>query len=408
MIARFLLAILFSASILSCSSNDNKASEASNQPGEGQSPVSLNAPDFAMTIVQNGSGTLDIETGGDVAVVITQPPAKGNVNFSGSIATYQSTNPLFYGQDSFKYKLTRGAVQSNEATIVVNITAAPSGNTAMVESYANGNYVLSGWQSYSSSYGHTANTQVGFVAGGKHFGIYGDVNSYAGDSLYQTTFGAKPVDGAAGAMKDWPWKADLIYRSQCGSDATVTLKLKANLGKRPMGAILLNYGISGTGANQKLNGYQILFNGGGGSMTLSRFKNANELATAFVDRWPNTTYGTENMANPVETGPYKGWNYQRGVWPAGGNLSSGTDFYLAARYQYDPNTLVTTISYEARSATGVDLSPGVWDRVVVLNGVDSLASGGKFGLMALNYHSASEVITTDFDVTEFKLDCQLP
>src|SRR5690606_16681426 len=98
---------------------------------------------------------------------------------------------------------------------------------------------------------------------------------------------------------------------------------------------------------------------------------------------------SEAMLNPVEYGPYKGWNYKSGVWPAGGNVGVGTNVFVAVRYQYDPTTKSTTISYEVRKADGTDLTPGVWDQVVTLTGADSLPSGGSFGILGTNYHTDS-------------------
>jgi hypothetical protein len=56
----------------------------------------------------------------------------------------------------------------------------------------------------------------------------------------------------------------------------------------------------------------------------------------------------------------------------------------------------------------VDATPGVWDVVVNLSGADSLTPGGSFGIMPLNYHTQSLLLTTDFEVSEYKLECALP
>lgn len=215
-------------------------------------------------------------------------------------------------------------------------------------------------------------------------------------------------------MSDWPWKSELIHRGECGADNTITVKVSPNNSTYAMGAVLLNYDIETAGAGgagsagageQALTGYQLLFNAGGGSLTLSRFgAGTHELATAYLDRWPNTTYGGEAGANPVTSGPYKGWNY-RNSFPAGGSLSTGGDFTVAVRYAYDTPTKTTTISYEARAADGVDLSPGVWDETVVLTGADSLPTGGSFGVMGTNYHTSSMILSTDFDIAGFSMYC---
>lgn len=299
----------------------------------------------------------------------------------------------------------------------VVITAVASGTSTLTENYSGSQYVLSGWKSFSSTFGHTVNSVTGFASAtyngvlspSRHFGIYGDNASYAGDSAYSSLFSILPVDGAAGPMKDWPWKAELIHFPECGYDTTITMKLAANGGQYPLGAILLNYDIEDNASDQQeMTGYQLFFNSGGGSLTLSRFNHAHELATAYMDRWPNTSYGNEAMANPIESGPYKGWNYRNGVWPAGGNVGVGTNIFLAVRYQYNVTTKDTVISFEARNINGTDSTPGSWDNVVTLSGADSLLTGGHFGLMGLNYHTDSVLLTTDFDVTEFKLVCVLP
>jgi hypothetical protein len=380
----------------------SKNSTVSKVPG-------LSAGNAEYTTTQNGVFSLDL--GGAAAnVTITGQPAHGRVRLNGNTVTYRSTDPLFSGTDTFNYRFTNGITSSNEGTVKVIVTPLASGTTVHTENYADGAFALGGWRSYSSSTGHTPSSLAGFGAGGRHFRIYGDAASYAGDAVYGALFGVLPIDGSGFAMKDWPWKADLIHVPECGVDATVTAKISPLNDEYPMVAILLNYDIdrNQAGTAQELTGYQVLVNSGGGSLTLSRLNQANELATAYVDRWPNTNYGTEAMANPVVYGPYKGWNYKNGPWPAGGNVGAGGPKYLAVRYQYDTVTKNTKMSYEARSAGGVDATPGAWDVVVDLSGADSLTPGGSFGIMPLNYHTQSLLLTTDFEVSEYKLECALP
>lgn len=377
---------------------------------------SLQPENKSITVVQNSRKTVDLASSGATSVIVTQQPDHGVVTIQGMIATYRVTEPLFTGSDRFKFKLASGGVSSTEASVDVTVTPVTAGAHTFTENYTAGAFDLTGWTNHSSSFGHTVNTVVGFdsathnsvVMPSRRFGIYGDIGSFAGDASYNSLFSVLPVDGAGGAMKDWPWKADLIHLPQCGVDATVVAKVVSNGGQNPMGAILLNYDIeSNSSGATELTGYQILFNGGGGSLTLSRFKNAHETATAFLDRWPNTTYGNEAMANPVERGPYKGWNYKNGVWPAGGNVGVGSNWTLAARYQYNSTSKVTTISYEARAINGTDSTPGVWDLEVVLSGADSLPPGGSFGIMGLNYHTDTSILTTDFEVVDYKVVCAL-
>lgn len=378
---------------------------------------SLNAADAVLVLTQNSSASLDLQSGLANEIEITQAPAHGAVTVDHTSARYWATDPLYSGTDSFKYKLKLSTLSSNEATVNVTLTPLTSGTTTYSENYAGGAFALTGWNSFTSSFGHSINSVVSFAtstfnsaaADSRHFGVYGDNSAYGGNSLYTALFGALPVDGAGGAMKDWAWKADLVYLPECGVDATVTVKAHENIGQAIMMGILLNYSIEeNSQGEQELTGYQVLVNGGGGSLTLSRFNGANERALAFMDRWPNTNFGTEGNANPVQLGPYKGWNYLNGAFPAGGQLQPGPDALIAVRYQYDTATGNTTISYELRQIDGTDNTPGTWDVVVNLTGADSLRTGGGFGLMPVGYHTSASVQNTDFDVTEFKAQCVLP
>lgn len=379
---------------------------------------SLSAVDGTMTLQQNSSATLDLPAVSGATIKITRQPAHGWVKFKNNSFIYRATNPLYNGQDSFRYQIVSETVTSNEATVSVTISPLASGATTFTENYASQKFSLMGWKTFSSMSGHSVNSLTEFrtatfnsvLGDSRHFAMYGDIAAYAGDSVYDSGFGVLPVDGAGGAMHDWPWKADVRHIPECGVDATVTMKVVPNNGHYPMVAILMNYDIDFDSVlnHHTLNGYQVLVNGGGGSLTLSRFENAHELATAYMDRWPNTNHGNEAMVNPVEHGPYKGWNYRNGAWPAGGNVGTGGQIFVAARYQYDVGNGNTTISYEARPISGVDMTPGSWDEVVTLSGADSLPTGGGFGLMALNYHTSTQILDTDFDVVEYKVECVLP
>ncbi|MES2964166.1 MAG: hypothetical protein V4760_09775 [Bdellovibrionota bacterium] len=384
--------------------------------GAPTTPETITVADGNLTIQQNSSGAVAIGIA-DGTIQITKQPAHGRIRVRGLNATYRSIHPLFSGTDSFDYTITKNGVTSNEATVNDTVTALASGASTHTETYAGGAFQLNGWNTYTSAAGQTTNSIFEFRNGTyngtpttmRRMAVYGDNASYAGDTLYNSLFGALPVDGAAGAMKDWPWKADLIQIPECGVDATLSFKISQNNGKIPLVALLLNYDIEKTENNRyEMTGYHVFLNNGGGSATLSRFDQADELATSYLDRWPNTNYGNEAMANPVASGPYKGWNYKNGVWPAGGNLGIGGPLHLAVRYQYDVNTGNTTISYEARQPNGTDLTPGTWDIVVQLTGADSLTPGGGFGIMPVNYHTDSMLLETDIDVAEFKVQCSLP
>ena len=405
-------ALIFFVSLTLLACGKSKNSEVSTVPG-------LSAGNARLTVTQNGSVSVDLgPLGATNGLTITRPPTFGQILVTGSKVTYRSTNPLYSGEDSFGYSFTQSGRTSSEGNVAVTITPLASGTTTHTENFAGQSFALRGWRSFVSTAGHTPSSLVEFRSGTyngapadvRRYKVYGDLSSYAGDTTYASLFGPLPVDGSGFNMHDWPWKADLIHVPQCGVDATVTVKIQPVNGEYPMAAILLNYDIerSVAGGPQELTGYQLLMNTGGGSLTLSRFNQAHELATAYLDRWPNTNYGSESMANPVVSGPYKGWNYRNGRWPAGGNISVSGAKYVAVRYQYDVTTRATTISYEARPANGVDATPGTWDIVVNLSGADSLTPGGSFGIMALNYHTSTLLLTTDFEVSEYKLQCALP
>src|SRR5690606_24236448 len=118
--------------------------------------------------------------------------AHGLVRVVGGVATYRATEPLYAGADNFGYRLVKDGANSNEAVVSVAVTPVASGTFNFVEDYANSKFSLSPWRSYSSSYGHTSSSVVGFgsvLFGGsmytsRHFGIYGDIDSYAGDATY--------------------------------------------------------------------------------------------------------------------------------------------------------------------------------------------------------------------------------
>jgi hypothetical protein len=409
---QILSAITVFASLALISCGKSKNSDVSQIPG-------LSAGNAQLTVTQNGSVTMDLGSlGARNGLTITRAPMFGRIRVAGSKVTYRSTNPLYSGEDSFGYRFTSGGVTSTEGNVAVNITPLASGTTTYTENFAGQAFALQGWRSYGSTVGHTSSSLVEFRRGSyngaasdvRRYKVYGDIASYAGDTTYMSLFASLPIDGSGFQMHDWPWKADLLHVPECGVDATVTVKIQPVNGEYPMAAILLNYDIDRNAANtaQELTGYQLLVNTGGGSLTLSRFNQAHELATAYLDRWPNTNYGTEALKNPVVSGPYKGWNYRNGAWPAGGNIGAGGAKFVAVRYQYDVTTGGTTISFEARPASGVDATPGVWDIVVNLTGTDSLTPGGSFGIMPMNYHTSSMLLTTDFEVSEFKLQCVLP
>lgn len=411
-IARLLLLISLGSSF-SC--GKKKSLEAAE--GGGGIP-GLTLTDGTLTVKQNSSASMSLGPLTAANVQLVTQPQHGKITIKGNTATYRTTNPIYNGTDTFTYKIVNNGVSSNEAKVDVTITPLASGTSTHTENYAGQNFTLNGWKHFSSATGHTASSLAEFRTGSfngtatdaRHFAIYGDNTVYAGDAKYQSLFGTLPIDGAGGAMFDWPWKADLIHIPECGVDATITMKLAPIGGQYPMVAILLNYDIDRNSATNthEFTGYQVLANGGGGSLTLSRYNNANELALAFIDRWPNTNYGTENFTNPIESGPYKGWNYRNGIWPAGGNVGVPKSMIIAARYQYDVATGNTTISYEARRPDGSDHTPGVWDMVVTLTGADSLRTGGGFGIMPLNYHTSSMILNTDFDIAEYKLVCVQP
>ena len=51
-------------------------------------------------------------------------------------------------------------------------------------------------------------------------------------------------------------------------------------------AALLNYRVAGVGADMRLSGYQVLWNGGGRSVTVSRLIGGKEHSFDYFDRWP--------------------------------------------------------------------------------------------------------------------------
>lgn len=403
--------VVFWGFITACS-----GSSSSNGGGGGGSGTFTVSDRFA-TVQQNTTAVLDLGGSGHTSVSVVQAPAHGSVTLDGLTATYRP-DPLYSGTDTFTFTVSKGTETSSPATATITLTPIAGGNYTFTETYsANGGtaHDLSGWKIHQTGWGHSANSVLqysatvwdGMPVTSRKFGVYADT-SYHGDAHYMSVFGMLPIDGAGGNMHDWPWMAEVVHIPQCGVDVTVTMKLVPNGGIYPMGAILLNYDINRSGGKTTLNGYQLLFNGGGGSLTLSRFISADETATAFLDRWPNTGYGTENYENPITSGPYKGWNYKNGMWAAGGNVGTLQPLLIAVRYQYNRATKETVISYEARDPGGTDGTPGAFEESVTLSGADSLPPGGDFGILATNYHTPIYIQPTDYDIVEYKLDCTVP
>ena len=371
--------------------------------------------DLELLVQQNSSKSVEIEEAGVTALKITTEAVNGVITIKGTTLTYTPNDALFIGEDSFKFQVAVGTSWSPDVNAKVIVTKIANKTYLFSETYDGLGYQLEGWKNYSSSFGAGTITPNIFEAGtfngmpvfARAFKLYGDSNSYLGDAAYISKFGTVPVDGTGGVMGDFPWKAETIHLPECMVDVTITAEVNPNAGLFPMGAILLNYRVDQNSLATKLTGYQLLFNSGGGSLTLSRFDQADEAATAFMDRWPNTNFGNEANANPVVHGPYKGWNYKSGSWPAGGIVGVGA-FLVAARYQYNPATKVTTISYEVRKSDGTDLTPTSWDEVVTISGSDSFKPGGDFGMMALNWHQGSMIAPTDFDLSNFEMKCKVP
>jgi hypothetical protein len=348
---------------------------------------------------------------------LVTPPANGIVTSSGTEIVYKP-NAFFSGTDRFTFTLNDGFGPSKEVEAVVEVEPLSSGVFNFTEDYQGGAYQLSGWRSYESTFGHRVPTASSFGSGTFNGDPvnHRDLNvtiingDNSGSVLYNYYFGAEPVDGTGASMNNWAWMAELIQIPQCFYQVEVVAKFSW-VSANPLISILLNYDIQENfGEGPSLTGYQLLVNSGGASVTLSRFDDADEHATSFMDRWPNTNIGSEAFANPVTEGPYRGWNYVRNTFPAGGRSGRGdTDVVLAARYEYDPVTDQTTISYELRNKDGSDDTPGSYDVVVNLSGSDSLAPGGGFGFMPVTYHHGGG---TSFDsqvaISELQLNCTTP
>lgn len=347
---------------------------------------------------------------------ISQNPTYGTVSISGSQATY-TPDPFYSGTDSYSYYLNYNGENSQTATVTINLNGYTSGTYSVSEDFSGQTFNLSNWYSYTSSFGHSSPATQGFDTGTfnsissdlRHIGVTTAGTEYGGDSLYNSLFSALPVDGAGGAMSDWAWAADILHEPKCFYDVTLDFKL-VYASSNVLVSLLLNYKIEETENGQVLTGYQALINGGGNSVTLSRFNQANEHATSFMDRWPNTNSGTEAFTNPVEHGPYKGWNLVKNTWPAGGSVNNApsNNVYLKARYRYDPISGDTTINYEALHDDGTDDTPGTWDFEKVLSGSDSLPPGGGFGYMPLPYNTPGLTLNSAVKVSDFNLECVVP
>ena len=211
------------------------------------------------------------------------------------------------------------------------------------------------------------------------------------------SFGLLPADGAGGGMKDWVWKSDLIRIPQCLLDVTMEVKFEYS-SNVPIMANMMNYNIDQKVSDYEFTGYQVIVNGGGGSLTLSRFINADSRALAFVDRWPGTTIGNETGDNPVDGGPYRGWNFRNGNWPAGGAAHhSNQEQTVAVRYRYVEEQQQYNYILRGKKC-GCRSKPRGMGRSGFLTGEDSLTPGGSFGIAPILYHSTSAINNAGIDI----------
>ncbi len=406
--------IILSTGFLSMASCSNGSSGAS-----AKGVLDSLVPDtVSVQTTQNTAVTYDLNPSStkypSATVEIVTAPQKGSVTFDGTNFNYE---PDAYetGADSFEYRIVAGSVTSSPAEVNVQIDPLTSGTFSFTENYSGGDYDLTGWESYSSSYGHATAPAYSFVTSTFN-AVAADVRridvtvtsmSYGGNTLYNSLFSVLPVDGAGGAMNDWTWAADLIKIPSCFHEVEMVAKIKY-ITSAPLVNLLLNYRVQTQNSTQYLTGYQLLVNAGGNSVTLAKFEEAHERAMSYIDRWPR--HPSEGSANPVRYGPYNGWNRRTGNFPAGANVNGGQgDVLVAVRYAYDPNTSNTQISFEVRSDAGVDSTPGTWDEVVNLTGSDSLAPGGGFGFMPVTYHNSSGFkVDSSAGLAQMALSCVVP
>jgi hypothetical protein len=385
------------------------------------------ASDVQLVVKQNGSITVKPEVSDTdldaVSIVIKKQPAKGNVSIIGGEITYSTKDALYAGSDSFTYAASDGVVESEVATISIIIEPLVSGSSEFVEDYSGGAFTLDGWKSATSVIPQLEGSLRDFnlvsygsdTLNARRISVIGDPAQYSGDAFYTDLFSALPTDGFGAIMRDYYWSSDVIKIPECIYDVEMEAKLVApTSGSHNL--ILINYRIEDdpVSGGQKFTGYQLLWNSGGSkSLTLSRFIEANEKALAFTDRWPGTPGESGGGApNPVNHGPYKGWDYYNGSWAAGGNLLHGTaagrEVLLAIRYRYNQNSGATTIGWEARPIDGTDNSPESYDKQRTLTGIDSLAPGGGFGFMPITYHSGSTIISPNLNIVGMTLRCHVP
>lgn len=350
----------------------------------------------------------------DATVEIVTAPQKGTVTLNGTSFNYEP-DPYQSGSDRFEYRIRSQGVTSSPAEVAIQMDPFTPGSYSFTESFVGGDYDLTGWTSYASHFGHAAGPNYGFTTSTfnavatdlRTIGVSVNLNTYGGNDLYNQIFSVLPVDGGGGGMYDMPWGADLIKLPKCFHQVEMVTKIKY-ISAAPLVNLLLNYRIQTTSNVNYLTGYQLLVNSGGNTVTLSKFNNAHERITAYIDRWP--LHPAEGSANPVRYGAYNGWNRTVGNFPAGANVNSAQrDVLVAARYAYDPNTLATQISFEVRTDAGVDNTPGSWDVTVNLTGTDSLPPGGSFGFMPVTYHNSTG---TKFDseagIAQFSFSCEVP
>lgn len=210
----------------------------------------------------------------------------------------------------------------------------------------------------------------------------------------------------------WPYLMDLLDGSQCKGAVNLLARTKPYVLGEPtqVYGVLINYRVTGEGSHRALTGYQLLVNGGGQSVTLSRFIDGFDHSFDYLDRFPGCTLPaaecTPPPPNPLIDGPYKGWDYRAGGWPAGGNPALLNENVIAVRYEYDVTHRTVTLRWELRPPDGSDNTPDSWDMNRVLDGDDAFPPGGSYGYFATLYSSVGATSENGLFVSEFSLSCE--
>ena len=140
-ILRFMAICLLSVFVSACGGDTGGGTGTNNAPVAQDISETLNEDQQSATIMLLGTDA----DGNNLTYQQTTDPQYGTLSITGSNA-YYTPNANYNGQDSFQYKVHDGSLDSNVATVTINISAindAPTAQTASYNLYEDNTYAFS-------------------------------------------------------------------------------------------------------------------------------------------------------------------------------------------------------------------------------------------------------------------------